>query len=420
MTRERAYLLFLFAGVAVEVLLLLTNHRERMAKDPSAQKTKTTTMRFSSLLQPFESLLHELHEGDWNDFTRFKAMEGNPSTFSMSDFEFSSLQALDGELHNEERLSTIHAIDLSENANASICQVFCRFPADSSKPYHFPHFMQQAYPCWSLLQRFRTSGKHLYMVLSEEPNSRSSYIQSFLNAIKNSSSDVSILHGNVILPVHREGCSINAVSIVATKAFSDSGWDRPVKYFMNQTSDLHQLQMAVLGTDFRSGPSSLFPHIHILILDRHGTTRAWVFALDAKRVLELHHGINVTYIATFNDMTLREQAYAVHSADIIISPHGAQLCNLVYIRPCTVVVELFPFEYYLQFFQSLVVAAHGVSFEGYPSGTDKFEDTRQAVSNGNVNVARKNLIYTSPSAILHALPELLNASEQCRNELAVI
>ena len=107
----------------------------------------------------------------------------------------------------------------------------------------------------------------------------------------------------------------------------------------------------------------------------------------------------------------------MHSADIIVSPHGAQLSNLAYIRPCTVVVELFPPGYYLQFFQSLVLSANGVSFEGYPAGSDRFKETIPAIENGTVRgLARAGPISASPRSILKALPELVEALERCRSQ----
>lgn len=348
----------------------------------------------------------------------FVGINDRPSTFDMGSFKLLFLVDVDGRLLEGATLANNETIALS-----NVCQVFCRFPERSFALHHFPHFLQQAYPCWSLLQRFRPTGKHFYMVIPAKPLRHSQYIRSFLDAIKRSSLNVKVIYGNGSFSLHRDGCSDDSTSILATKAFSDTGWDRPVKYFMNHTADLAQLQKAVLGSSFRAGPSSLVPLLqtmNILILDRKGSTRDWVFATNAKDLFELKLGgdATVNYIETFSGLTLQKQAKAMHSADIIVSPHGAQLSNLVYIRPCTVVIELFPRNYYLQFYQALVVSANGVSYDGYPVGVNKVEETRTMLAGDKRAETRDVRILTSPVSILEALPGLISASSQCRSDLS--
>jgi len=44
---------------------------------------------------------------------------------------------------------------------------------------------------------------------------------------------------------------------------------------------------------------------------------------------------------------------------VIISPHGAQLTNLIFARPCTVVVELYPRHYFMPGFYLSLAAQVG-------------------------------------------------------------
>ena len=240
---------------------------------------------------------------------------------------------------------------------------------------------------------------------------------------------------------------------------------------------VQQIQQSVLGDDhYRTGPS-LFHHddrysrttptirpkerqqqpiesiqyrvVQILILDRKSSSRDFTRVEDMIRLLHnylYNHTIisnnsqgkidpaadqtatslmttqfrlNVTYIASFSKYTLYQQAYFMHRADIIYSPHGAQLSNLMYIRPCTVSVEFFPRGYYLQFFQSLVVAALGIPFEAYPTATmnytDKITDTQiMSQHHSGRNMARSTKTNVLLDFFVRTLPQIMNASIQCR------
>lgn len=428
-------------------------------------------------------LLLDLNESVPYDIDRFQAIADQSSTLSRLDFNFSSLVLsssffasyywreggaispllwrLDDEIsHGREPPPTMSASpwtwiasSRSTQGNNSVatatnfCQVFCRFPDDSFSLNHFPHFLQQAYPCWSLLQSFVGSAKHFYFVFNNDVNLRKvAYIQSFLEIIaKRSNLHITSLtvdrvtNSNSVgrrLPRNTNGCGPNDVSVAAVKAVQDSGWNAPVRYFRNETKDFENLQKAVLGNDFRIGPSCLSAvvpstvssssSIHILILDRKGSTRDWAFSRHAKRMLEQQQYIGeknatvivvVNYVESFSEMTLIQQAKAFHSADIVISPHGAQLANLAYIRPCTVVVELFPPGFYLQFFQSLVVAAGGISYEGYPSSRvfrDRYQDSLLSRENGTARgILRSARILASPQGLVDKLPEFYSVSNQC-------
>jgi len=112
---------------------------------------------------------------------------------------------------------------------------------------------------------------------------------------------------------------------------------------------------------------------------------------------------------------LETQASEFHSADIVISSHGAQLTNLAFIRPCTAVVELFPYAYYLGFFQPLVLAADGISYDGYPFDASPLVDTQNTYRNGKERGARRGVsLKASPESIVYAFPRILLEMITCR------
>ena len=106
---------------------------------------------------------------------------------------------------------------------------------------------------------------------------------------------------------------------------------------------------------------------------------------------------------------LTTQAEVIHSADVIITSHGAQNTNLVFIRPCTVVLELFNPGYYLAYFQPTVITADGISYEG------SYADTFNRVFTRLEAFQRRTLPnLASPESVEFILPRLLLDHITCK------
>jgi hypothetical protein len=185
-------------------------------------------------------------------------------------------------------------------------------------------------------------------------------------------------------------------------------------YFINNNRDMEILQRAVLTTEFHHGPSNTLP-IRVLIIDRAKKSRHWLYAAETKTQLKAiwgNDGEVIVKIVSNPGGTLLKQARLFHSADIIISSHGAQLTNLAFIRPCTVVVEIFPYAYYMGFFQTLVLAAEGIAFDANPFDSSPRVDTQR---NSNEKHMRRSVgLQASPASVVHAFPRLLLELMTCR------
>jgi hypothetical protein len=110
----------------------------------------------------------------------------------------------------------------------------------------------------------------------------------------------------------------------------------------------------------------------------------------------------------------------MHRADVIYSGHGAQLSSLIYIRPCTTVVEFFP-AYYVQFFQSLVVPASGLSYEENANtnslnGIDRVNET--AINILIIETSKgASIINFTPDFFLLTFPELMRNLQTMSTQL---
>ena len=159
--------------------------------------------------------------------------------------------------------------------------------------------------------------------------------------------------------------------------------------------------------------------LQVLLFQRKGETREWVHAQETANKIKQAWGnwIEVKVLSTLKGNSLKEQALEFHRADIIVSPHGAQLTNLAFIRPCTVVLELFPTQYYLSYFQKYVLSAAGIHYEGYELGRSPLHDTMDAINSFELrNSARANQMLASPQSILHALPRLILSCLSCQED----
>ena len=52
-----------------------------------------------------------------------------------------------------------------------------------------------------------------------------------------------------------------------------------------------------------------------------------------------------TYVVAFEDMSFSEQASIMRDADIFVAPHGNANVNIIFMRECSIVIELFPFKF---------------------------------------------------------------------------
>jgi hypothetical protein len=190
------------------------------------------------------------------------------------------------------------------------------------------------------------------------------------------------------------------------------------KYFLNRHSDVQALQRQVLGKDFvRDHQRRHRIPLRALLIDRAGTTREWIYSNETASKIQQVWGedIHLKVVSNFNG-ALNEQAMEIHNADIIISPHGAQLTNLAFIYPCTAVLELFPRGYYLGYFQPLVLSAGGIALDGYPWDRNPLEDTAAELI-GDFKTRkwlRKSHIHASPDSILRVLPSVISQIISCR------
>lgn len=289
---------------------------------------------------------------------------------------------------------------------------------------HIPHFAQVAFPCWSVLHQFASAKRYIKLNRIQLKKLTSKWIIDLMETFQDAG--ITFLdHGTS--EVGPKGIE-ETVWTVSIDKQNNGGFPRELedlkfsvensKYFLNSHLDVQALQRHVLATNFTQGSQRRHRMpLRALLIDRAGSTREWIYSNETASQIKQEWGddIHVKVISTLNG-TLHEQAMEMHNADIIISPHGAQLTNLAFICPCTAVLELFPRNYYLGYFQPLVLSAGGIAFDGYPWDRSRLVDTSaEFISDKKTRQwLRKSPIYASPESILRVLPNVISHILSCR------
>jgi capsular polysaccharide biosynthesis protein len=75
-------------------------------------------------------------------------------------------------------------------------------------------------------------------------------------------------------------------------------------------------------------------------------------------------------VVQFEGMSFHEQAVWWSRQTVVIAAHGAALTNSVFLRPQSIVMEIFPSNYYIcAFFQTLVQESGSIHLEWYKEPT---------------------------------------------------
>ena len=202
------------------------------------------------------------------------------------------------------------------------------------------------------------------------------------------------------------------------------------KWFVNKEKDTNSLQKAVLGKNFQqsycsncdtdnNNATNNTNKLRILIIDREGDTRKWAHSRSTCYLIKLLYQslFDVRFIPNLKSFSLYDQALAIHTSDIIITSHGAQLTNIAYIKKCTAVIELFPKNYYLYFYQLMTLVAGGIHFEGYEFGFNRWKDTSSICDVPEKrSEARAKTMLVSPESLVLELPRIVSAILDCRSK----
>eukprot|EP00667_Euglena_gracilis_P014001 EG_transcript_14496 len=297
----------------------------------------------------------------------------------------------------------------SNTSNASnATTVFCGGRLER----HWPHAADWVYNCWYFFDKYRDSLKVLYA-------SGPALGEGVLGKLR-------VLNVSVTRSLPPPRCGHDVVLRRRPNSIR-SGWhhDEPGANFISVASAwsfrrrmLRHLETLNLKPRFSRPP--IVTHeppgerLRIGLLNRHGGRRLVnpqlvyeAFANHSAR-LELHTLDDMSHLKTFE-----EQCLWANRMDIIVSSHGAQLSNLVCALPCTVVVEIFPKNYFIPGFFNPFFAALGLETFGIYLGANGFKDADSCNRRTKCRIPSRNVPVEVPAVFRELPPWLFSTWHAC-------
>ena len=124
----------------------------------------------------------------------------------------------------------------------------------------------------------------------------------------------------------------------------------------------------------------------------------------------------VTYLSSFNNLTMKQQVQFMSQIDILLSPHGAQLTSIPYMPDCGSVLELFPKGFYLPYWYGPLAASANLHHSAIYTGGGSDIDFEIETANYTIRKAmkrRKRAICPNIPTVIETLATLIDQWKNC-------
>ena len=289
----------------------------------------------------------------------------------------------------------------------------------------FPHAVEAILACYSLFKNFPSKSPRILIQEHAPGHMNGVYTDSLLEitgvagvtgktARKTSLSPREI--GRVPKEASEDGGCCNVEGRPGTRNESDRPW-------LTKESDIKSLQERM---DLQPPPVGHM--VNIGIMNRGHTrylegTDELMGPLAVALARSPAKRFSLGAVDDMEALSFREQAQWIHNQDVVIAPHGAQNINFLWVRTCTVVLELFPIGFFIPTYFGLIAEASGaVYFAAHPGTTDPVKAMKDAfkqdrmmflkIKNSAINAT---LSISEAEALLH---ELVAARSACQDAIA--
>lgn len=310
------------------------------------------------------------------------------------------------------------------NESDAICQFISRH--DSK---HFPHAMQQLYRCWSWW-RYNPTRRPVLLGPSDHRGFRHTLRQDFFTQLIE------------LLQRQPNPVQLHVVHQNATQAEIDTSFRllaRPSfvegdNFAFHSPDDAVALRRLVaerlsvdriVSRDWTTGcPTTMkdsFPRIAILNRDERKSKRSILnaenLASDLQQKSSSTGPIPIVYFE--KNRSLANQVTFFQNADIVISPHGAQLTGIPFLPTCGNVVEVFPKGYYMPYYFGSLARASGIRYHAiYVSQSSEWE--KENLIGMKNQIARRQTrqanLCPETRSVVETITEIVEFWKECCSE----
>jgi hypothetical protein len=299
--------------------------------------------------------------------------------------------------------------------------------------YHLPHAMEQLYRCYSYWHV--NSSKSPVLIIPGHKKflrrlMRTPFVQGFVSCLQEMIGLQVLDYRNVssfsdLPPMVLPRIPKNMHNPNNTFALQDPTCPY---YALHSVADARDLRDGVLShLSLQGRHLSCQKTPNIAILNRKGDRELLNADLIVNTLKEqlpeimTDNGRNIS-LTYFEDATFAEQVEFFSSADILISPHGAQLTGLPFMPNCGTVLEIFPKGYYHPFYFGSLAAASGLN-HNFISMTKKGDWRNEAARTMQTFKARKHAkrekMCPTTDAVVGVVKQLISQWQDCCAEFQV-
>ena len=271
-------------------------------------------------------------------------------------------------------------------------------------PMHHPHFAQEILRCYSSW-RSQPDGQPVLLVPRPQFSRFLTNPAEFQRRFPISSGILETLKTKMRLVVTK--VYPNATSF-KTKDFLEK--DNTISPFaIGSRKDAMKFRSMFVPSAESYKNRTLKSSLRIGIVNRAGA-RSLLNPLDIRNAVMESYPTHQVVLRYFEDNTIEELIEFYSNVDIVISPHGSQLTGIMFMAPCSAVLELFPHNYYTpNYFSSLARIFGLVHLNWYvSSSTIPHElDLKTRLANTGNNIC------PSLNRVVSGVQQMIDYRKQC-------
>uniref|UniRef100_A0A7S0F6L4 Glycosyltransferase 61 catalytic domain-containing protein n=1 Tax=Craspedostauros australis TaxID=1486917 RepID=A0A7S0F6L4_9STRA len=378
-----------------------------------------------------------------------------PHTFNVTNYPTSyDLLSVFGDIYgnlteawNQVDAATIHGAETkvvgTENGRQKQIKTVVCTVKNHTYVHHFPHQMQQIFPCWSLWRHF-PDANHVFIARKPffgQMTEGSAFTEGMVKVLKASNVTLIQQHVKFFKGDHRSHLDELLIAHAHRIEGYQTVYDDDLQYLRRRTlaalgmghhidqscgrtqpgdgMSTSQTTSTAAGTGEANGgvassiPGSKFRPPRIAIANRNGTRRmlgAHKVAIFFQKDLQLPYRPPVFFI---ENMSFEQQVEAFNTVDILLTPHGAQLTLIPFMHRCSSVIEVLPRAYDWSEFFGRLAAIAGVNHSYIYLGTDIAAEAASMASFDDQMFVRKSLVCAPAHAMVAAVKTQIDRWHQC-------